>query len=110
MLPMGTIVTACMFTGLIGVALQSKMPSVVAKSIGGLVLAAGLWNVLWYAMRHIGEFWGMAALASGALMVVTGFYLLDASRLPKLVMKLKPVVWVLLVLCAAKYAHTIASL
>jgi hypothetical protein len=33
------------------------------------VLLAGLWNAGWYGLRHLGDFWGRAALISGAMMV-----------------------------------------
>ena len=111
MLPMGTIVTACMFIGLAAVAPPlKKLPLVIRKAGAWLVLAAGLWNVLWYGVQHYSEFWGIAALVSGGLMIVTALYVLAPSRLPAWLRPAKPFVLSLLLICAVFYAITIARL
>ncbi len=113
MLPMGTIVTACMIIGLLVAAplpLLQKLPGALQKGLATLVLVAGLWNVLWYALQHLGEFWGVAALVSGLLMIVTALYVLAPSRLPVWLIQAKWGVLVGLLACAVKYATTIASL
>jgi len=49
MIPMGSVVTACMIVGLI-VALPPMVkgcPKPIRLSIGVILLAAGLWNILW---------------------------------------------------------------
>jgi len=113
MLPMGTIVTACMFVGLIvavPLALVKKSPLLLRQACAGVVLAAGLWNVLWYGLRHLFEFWGIAALISGILMITTAAYVLIPSRLPGWIRMLKPAIMILLFGCAMLYAITIARL
>jgi hypothetical protein len=113
MIPMGTVVTVCMFIGLIVSAplpVFKKIPILLRKISAYVVVAAGLWNVLWYGLRHFSEFWGMAALTSGVLMIVTAAYILAPSRLPGWLLLAKPVVLTLLLGCAMLYSITIARL
>ena len=46
-----------------------------ARVVALLLLVGGLWNSLWYGLRHLGEFWGSAGLATGIAMVLTAHYL-----------------------------------
>ena len=112
MLPMGTIVTSCMIAGLIVSVppLAKVCPRPIRLVIGVILLAAGLWNVLWYASQHIQEFWGLAALCSGVLMVITSIYILKASWLPAFIRKAKPVILLMLLGFAMLYAITIIRL
>ena len=113
MLPMGTIVTVCMFVGLIvaaPVAPIKRLPLLLRKTCACVVLTAGLWNVLWYGLQHLTEFWGIAALISGVLMITTAGYVLIPSRLPGWIRVLKPTILILLFACATLYAITIARL
>ena len=50
-------------------------PNVVDTLASGLLLA-GLWNALWHGLRHMGDFWGQAALVSGCVMVAVAVQLL----------------------------------
>jgi len=113
MIPMGTVVTVCMFIGLIITAPLpglKNIPSRLKEICAYVVMVAGLWNVLWYGLQHLTEFWGMAALTSGVLMVVTAVYILAPSRLPGWLVLAKPVVLTLLLGCAMLYSITIARL
>ena len=112
MIPMGSVVTACMFAGLIvAVPPMAKVcPRPIRLSIGVILLAAGLWNILWYASQHFREFWGLAALCSGVLMVLTSLYIVKASWLPLFLRRAKPVVLLMLLGFAALYAITIYRL
>jgi len=73
---MGIVVTVFMLLGLLLVWPRRplrlhgllKKPSVVT-AIGTGVLVAGSWNAFWHGLRHLGEFWGVAALVSGLLMM-----------------------------------------
>jgi len=110
---MGTVITFCMFAGLIVAApapYVDRAPRAFRVSVGYVVLAAGLWNVLWYSVRHITEFWGMAALASGGLLILTAFFIIAPNRLPGILRKARPLVLLLLFGCALLYAITIARL
>ena len=110
---MGTVVTVCMFTGLIiatPLPMLKNIPSLLKKICAYVVMIAGLWNVLWYGLQNLTEFWGMAALASGVLMIVTAVYILAPSRLPGWLVLAKPVVLTLLLGYAMLYAITIARL
>ncbi len=112
MIPMGSVVTACMIVGLI-VALPpiaKGCPKPIRLSIGGILLAAGLWNILWYASQHFTEFWGIAAFCSGVLMVITSIYIIKASWLSLFLQRAKPVVLLMLLGFAALYAIKIYSL
>ena len=113
MIPMGTVVSVCMFIGLIVAAplpVLKSIPILLRRICACVVMAAGLWNVLWYGLQHFSEFWGMAALTSGALMIVTAAYILAPSRLPGWLVLAKPVVLTLLLGCAMLYSITIARL
>jgi hypothetical protein len=113
MIPMGTIVTVCMFGGLLvsgPTQLTNALPVLFRKLIATVVLAAGLWNILWYASQHYLEFWGLAALVSGSLMVVTASYTLCPSKLPNALRWARPLVLMLLLACALLYAITIYHL
>ena len=78
MLPMGTIVAVCMLFGVIFAArlpVIRSCPDIIQKLIGWVLLAAGLWNTLWYGLQHLTEFWGISALISGVLMIITALSL-----------------------------------
>ena len=113
MLPMGTIMASCMFVGLIvatPVMPFNKLPLWLRKGGAWIVLAAGLWNVGWYSVQHLTEFWGIAALVSGLLMLLTAMYVLKPSKLPAMAKPMKPLVLCLLLACGLLYAITIARL
>jgi len=113
MLPMGTLITVCMLIALLfSTRLPllkhiQRLPRILRRVVSILVFAAGCWNILWYAVRHFMEFWGLAALISGLLMLVTSVYMLDAHRLPTLLNRLRPQVLLLLSGCAILYGVTL---
>ncbi len=109
MLPMGTIVTVCMFAGLI---MAADLPVLrnLARVIAVIVLMAGLWNSLWYGLQHLSEFWGFAALISGVLMCITALYILTDNGLTSLLQKFKPIILIILACYAVMYAITIIRL
>ena len=112
-IPMGTIVTFCMLmTVLFAGRLANRLaPAWLLKSVGVVAIAAGLWNVLWYALRNIGEFWGTMALGSGILLMALGATLaLPATRLPTWLNKIRPVLIFALLGFALYYAQTIYHL
>lgn len=114
MLPMGTIVTVCMLIALIFASdlpllkLTNKLPLIIRRIVAFIVLAAGCWNLFWYALRHLTEFWGLMALVSGALMIIAATYI--AAVAPPWLQRIRPVVLIALLLCMLKYAHTIYNL
>ena len=113
MLPMETIVTVCMFVGLLvasDLPALRQLPRPVKNIAAGFVLAAGLWNTFWYGLQHLTEFWGLAALVSGVLMVIVSFYVLCPGRVPSIFHKARPVILVVLLGYALMYAVTIARL
>lgn len=116
MLPMGTIVTVCMFIGLLFATrlpvfnLIQKLPLRIRQVVGGVVALAGAWNVFWHALRHLTDFWGIAALVSGTLMLITGLYIVKSDWFPEKLRATMPVVLLLLLACACYYAWTIYQL
>jgi len=115
-LPMGTIMVVCMLIALLFstrlpvINMLQKSPAFLRWPIAGLVLAGGLWNVLWYALRHLTEFWSIAALVSGLLMLVAAAYIAINSGLPEWLQKVRPVILLLLTACMLLYAITIFRL
>lgn len=80
---MGIVVSVFMLLGLLmaspwvppGLRVLRSRPGVVDVLGSGLLLA-GLWNSLWYGLRHLGDFWGLAALVSGILMITVAVLVL----------------------------------
>jgi len=113
MLPMGTIMAASMIVGVLTttdlpvIKLIKKLPTIVLQAIAILVLLSGLWNVLWYALQHLGEYWGNAAFISGILMIVIASYNLIPNKLPLVLLKIKPLLVFALLMCAFLYSMTI---
>ncbi len=116
-IPMGTIVTVCMFLAVIFSiripkgGLYGACPAWLLKIVGVLVGVAGFWNVFWYAIQHLTEFWGLMALGSGALMILLSVQLTvprakDLSTLNTV----RPFAVVALLGFALYYAKTIHSL
>lgn len=91
-------------------AITQKIPSLIAKAVGFILAAAGLWNVFWYGLQHLTEFWGLMALGSGILMTITAIFIIGRPQLPQWLTKLKPVVLLGLLGFALTYAITIIRL
>jgi len=86
-------------------------PKWLLQSVGVIAAAAGLWNVLWYAVRNLTEFWGLMALGSGVVMIALGAtMILPATRLPGWLNKIRPVLVFVLLAFALYYAQTIYHL
>lgn len=116
-IPMGSVVCICMFVLVLFtnrlpvVGLYTDVPKPIHRVIGVTGIAAGLWNVLWYALRHLGEYWGHMALGSGLLMIALGALLvMPASQRPRWSGKVRPVAVVALLAFALHYAYTIYHL
>lgn len=56
-----------------------QKPAVVSF-IGIGLLLMGLWNAVWFGLRHLTMFWGLASVVSGIFMVVTAFIILADSN------------------------------
>lgn len=96
-IPMGTVVAVCMIITLVfvnripGLSLNRITPPVILRIIGIVTGAAGLWNVLWYGLRHPTEFWGLMALGSGLLMtLLSALLVLPPARQPALLNTVRP--------------------
>lgn len=116
-IPMGTVVTVCMFVIILfanrmpGISLNRIAPLALLRTVGVITGAAGLWNVLWYGLRHIGEFWGHMALGSGVLMtLLSALLILSPANQPPIVNKLRPLAILALLGFALTYAVKLYSL
>lgn len=116
MLPMGTIVTVCMLIGLLCLTagiVNSRwhtLPKALAWSLGGLVFVGGAWNTFWHGLRHLGDFWGIAALISGVIMMLAGTCIIQGPNAPAWLQKIRWLVLVALLGCFLLYAITIYCL
>jgi len=113
MIPMGTVVTVVMLVGLIAGLVTLVWPRSagwLTRSAGCIVVLAGAWNVFWYWLRHPTQYWGLAALVSGLLMLFVGGYLVSTLQSRRWVKRLLPVVLVLLLVAFLHYAYTIYHL
>ncbi|MFK8079180.1 MAG: hypothetical protein AB8B97_02760 [Granulosicoccus sp.] len=116
-IPMGTVVTVCMIICVVFAnrlpagALNTRTPGFVLRTVGFICGAAGLWNILWYASRHVLEFWGQMAFGSGLLLcALSALLILPAERAPAALAKARHGMVLALALFAAYYAWTIYNL
>lgn len=116
MLPMGTIITVCMLVALLAAAPYSvintlkPLPRWAALPIGFCVFIAGAWNVFWYAAQHISEYWGVAALLSGVLLMITAGFIVNLKRMPALLTRYRAIVLLALLGFMLHYGLTIYRL
>lgn len=116
MLPMGTIMAACMFLGvafatrLPGIKRIQKLPKSIITSVSFIVFAAGMWNVFWYGVQNVGLFWGNAALVSGGLMLLTSGYISFSNRLPLFLLNIRSIIVLFLFCSALLYGITIYNM
>ncbi len=116
MLPMGTIMAVSMLLAVIfaveikGKNLLRMLPETLAKILASAVFICGLWNVLWYASQHLGEFWGNSALVSGFLLLISSLYLAPWLKTPQFLLRIKPLILLLLSCCGLLYSVTIYNL
>lgn len=116
-IPMGSVVTVCMLITVIFAnrfpagALNKLTPLPILRIVGFICAAAGLWNVLWYGLRHLSEFWGQMALGSGTLMILLAFLLITpTAKQPSILNKIRPIAVIALFAFAMKYGWTIYNL
>ena len=116
-IPMGTVVAACMIICVLAAnklpagALNTRLPRPLLAGIGYICAAAGLWNVLWYAFRHITELWGQMAFGSGLLLVaLSALLILPPERVPEQLEKARHLMVLALAIFAASYVWKIGTL
>ena len=124
---MGIVVSLAMLLGLLillPLGCVFKKPK-FAIFAGRFLLLAGLWNALWFGLRHLTEFWGVAALISGVAMILAAIQILieyqDSllstgsvghflNKINKTITLIKPVIILVLLLSFLLYATTIVRL
>ncbi len=74
---MGIVVSIAMFLGLVQMFIKR---SPLASLVAGGLLALGIWNAAWYGLRHLTEFWGMAAISSGLAMIAAAIIVAGEAR------------------------------
>jgi len=116
-IPMGTVVTATMLIGVVFAfrapmgGLSRVAPAWLTKTVASILGAAGLWNVLWYGLQNLTDFWGHMALGSGVVMIaVSAIMLMSRESVPPILINLRPVLVLLLAGFGAYYAWTIYNL
>ena len=116
-IPMGTVVTVCMLLCVLFAnrfpvgALNTRVPQGVLRVVGFVCAAAGLWNILWFALRNITHFWGQMALGSGLLLcALSALLLLPPARIPPRLEGARQVMVLGLTGFASYYAWTIYNL
>lgn len=116
-IPMGTVVTICMIVCVIfsnrlpNGALNTRTPTTLLRIIGCICAAAGLWNILWYATRHITQFWGQMAFGSGLLLcALSALLIVPPGNAPAGLEKVRQAMVVALAVFAAFYGWTIYNL
>jgi len=76
---MGIVIAVVMLLGTLALANERWQH----KLIGIALLSGGLWNALWYGLRHLGSFWGNTSIITGLLMVLAAAHLFGVIKLPK---------------------------
>ena len=71
---MGIVMAIVMLAGLT-MMLKRKRSLIASNIVALLLLLGGFWNALWYGLRHLGQFWGVAGLVTGFVMIATALYL-----------------------------------
>jgi len=121
---MGIVVTIAMLWGIFALVpfTRSLFKARHMIFIGRFLLIAGLWNALWFGLRHLDIFWGQAALISGfamllsAVLIISDYEdpLLAANPLLKALYRplkaIVPVIIALLVASAGLYLITLIRL
>lgn len=102
MIPMGTVVTVCMLVGLIYALVQLSVPGVRRLSskvhaVPAVILGlAGAWNTFWHGTRNLTDFWGLAALASGIVMMLGAYLIYRQGAAQVHLFNLRPLVLIAL--------------
>ncbi len=80
---MGIVVTFAMLLGLIILRpspwrhdYREKQDLRLVTFTSSMLVLLGLWNTLWYGLRHLGDFWGWAAVLSGIAMLSSAFIII----------------------------------
>ena len=126
---MGIVVTVTMLLGVLALTkpLQISARSFYANTvcilwIGRALMLAGLWNALWYGLRHLHAFWGIAALLSGITMIAAAIVIASEARDPwfssqtlmqslrLIFVRVKGLIALLLVACFCLYTMTLIQL
>lgn len=121
---MGIVVTIAMLLGLVVLIPLTKgvFKSHQVIFIGRFLLLAGLWNALWFGLRHLGVFWGLAAIVSGLAMVMAAVLMIKQNQDPlfsrsqivsgayKVLKPFKPVIIALVIASFGLYAITLIRL
>jgi len=116
---MGIVVSLAMLLGIIFLLFERfytcSKPSLLMKVSLLFMLAAGLWNSVWYGLQNLATFWGLAGFVSGIFILMSTLLVykkgLSESAMPQAIQKLLRVTTIVgLVLCFALYVITIVRI
>ena len=113
MIPMGTIMAACLVVGGVVLAVARRLPHRLVMIVGVALLAAGLWNAGWHGLRHFQQFWGQMAFWSGLVLLASGTVCISQSFVKSeesYAHKALPILAVLLLGFGTFYSWTIYNL
>lgn len=102
--------TLVMLVGLVSMKYPNKIQGARAYVVTALVVLGGLWNSLWYGLQNLNQFWGLAGLVSGVIMLLAAFLILlqnNAREVPGIAVTL---VKIGLLLSFLLYAVTLVQL
>lgn len=89
---MGIVVCVTMLIGLIGFLpmpwRENQANSIATESVLGkmqaiapfLLLIMGVWNALWYGLRHLDTFWGSTGVITGLIMLMAAVLLNKSAK------------------------------
>lgn len=100
---MGIVMAVIMLLGVIAM-VNARWAN---KFVCFALLAGGLWNALWFGLRHLGSFWGNASIITGLIMVLAAIHLLAVIKLPQ---SLNKIITLGLTIGFLLYAITIVQL
>lgn len=73
---MGIVIAVVLLIGAIALGSAQFAKRRITNEIASyLLLIGGLWNAVWYGLRHLGSFWGNASIITGVLMVLAALSL-----------------------------------
>ncbi len=91
---MGIVVTLAMLMGLIILRPTpwrndqgEKQDLRIVTFTAACLVILGTWNVLWYGLRHVSEFWGWAAMFSGVSMLISALIIFRERSTPSSAME-----------------------
>ncbi len=119
---MGIVMTVAMLLGLIVLRptpwsndVKGQQDLRLVTFTAAVLVLSGVWNVVWYGLRHVPEFWGWAAIVSGVSMLLAALIIFRERSNPlsgteSWLGAIKGFVVLVLAVCFMLYAVTIVQI